>query len=64
MPPMYPSPSQGLTVEYSALDAKKGKTVHVSDQVYQKGCVKDVQHGLEVCECVCEWVSVCVSECV
>ncbi len=38
----------GLKVDYSPQDLKKGKVIHVADQIYQKGCILDVQHGMQV----------------
>ena len=35
----------GLTVD---AEVKRGKTIHVPDSVYKKGCIWDVKHGITV----------------
>ena len=39
--------SPGLTVQWKESDQAKGKPVTVPDDLYQKGCVKDIDEGLE-----------------
>ena len=40
--------SPGLTVEWTEDDLQQGKRISVPQDVYDKGCVKDVDEGLEV----------------
>jgi hypothetical protein len=35
----------GLKVD---ADVKRGKTIHVPDSVYKKGCIWDAKHGVAV----------------
>ena len=35
----------GLKVD---ADVKRGKTIHVPDSVYKKGCIWDAKHGVTV----------------
>lgn len=44
-PPTHPLYVVGLKVD---ADVKHGKTVHVPDGVYKKGCVRDAKHGVAV----------------
>ena len=37
----------GLVSDY---DPKKGRPVVIKDETYKKGCVRDVQHGIQVAE--------------
>ena len=30
------------------LEARKGKTVTVPENIYKKGCIKNAQHGIQV----------------
>lgn len=41
------SPS-GLTVEWTEDSRHQGKCISVPEDVYERGCVKDVEEGLEV----------------
>lgn len=41
------SPS-GLTVEWTEDSRQQGKCISVPEDVYERGCVKDVDEGLEV----------------
>lgn len=40
--------SPGLTVEWTEDDLQQGKIISVPEDVYDQGCVKDVDEGLEV----------------
>ena len=40
--------SSGLKLDYSAVDMKRGKLVHVPEATYKKGCVLNVQQGMQV----------------
>ena len=35
----------GLKVD---AEVKRGKTIHVPDSVYKKGCIRDAKHGVTV----------------
>ena len=41
--------SLGLKVD---AEVKRGKTIHVPDSVYKKGCVRDAKHGVTVSQCM------------
>ena len=41
-------PPSGLKLDYSAVDMKRGKLVHVPEATYKKGCVQNVQQGMQV----------------
>ncbi|KAL5475565.1 hypothetical protein EMCRGX_G025395 [Ephydatia muelleri] len=45
--PTLPWSGSGLVCEY---DSKKGRPVVIKDEIYKKGCVRDVQHGVLVAE--------------
>ena len=42
------SSTSGLKLDYSTTDMKRGKLVHVPDAIYKKGCVQNVQQGMQV----------------
>ena len=46
--PSLSSSSSGLKLDYSAVDMKRGKLVHVPEATYKKGCVQNVQQGMQV----------------
>uniref|UniRef100_G3S1F5 acetyl-CoA carboxylase n=1 Tax=Gorilla gorilla gorilla TaxID=9595 RepID=G3S1F5_GORGO len=46
--PTLPWSGSGLTVEWTEDDLQQGKRISVPEDVYDKGCVKDVDEGLEV----------------
>uniref|UniRef100_A0A2I3HUI2 acetyl-CoA carboxylase n=1 Tax=Nomascus leucogenys TaxID=61853 RepID=A0A2I3HUI2_NOMLE len=48
--PTLPWSGSGLTVEWTEDDLQQGKRISVPEDVYDKGCVKDVDEGLEAAE--------------
>ncbi|PNI64840.1 ACACB isoform 3 [Pan troglodytes] len=48
--PTLPWSGSGLTVEWTEDDLQQGKRISVPQDVYDKGCVKDVDEGLEAAE--------------
>ncbi|XP_053444554.1 acetyl-CoA carboxylase 2 isoform X1 [Nycticebus coucang] len=48
--PTLPWSGSGLTVEWTDDDLQQGKRISVPEDVYEKGCVKDVDEGLEAAE--------------
>lgn len=40
--------SAGLTVAWEEDGLQQGRVIHVPEDVYDRGCVKDVEEGLEV----------------
>lgn len=48
--PTLPWSGSGLTVEWTEDDLQQGKIISVPEDVYDQGCVKDVDEGLEAAE--------------
>uniref|UniRef100_A0A8J8Y3Y1 acetyl-CoA carboxylase n=1 Tax=Callithrix jacchus TaxID=9483 RepID=A0A8J8Y3Y1_CALJA len=48
--PTLPWSGSGLTVEWTEDDLQQGKRISVPEDVYDQGCVKDVDEGLEAAE--------------
>ncbi|XP_029777234.1 acetyl-CoA carboxylase 2 isoform X3 [Suricata suricatta] len=48
--PTLPWSGSGLMVEWAEDDVKQGKRISVPGDIYDQGCVKDVDEGLEVAE--------------
>ncbi|EHB01548.1 Acetyl-CoA carboxylase 2 [Heterocephalus glaber] len=48
--PTLPWSGSGLTVEWAEEDLQQGKQISVPEDVYNGGCVKDVDEGLEAAE--------------
>uniref|UniRef100_A0A8C2VCF5 acetyl-CoA carboxylase n=1 Tax=Chinchilla lanigera TaxID=34839 RepID=A0A8C2VCF5_CHILA len=48
--PTLPWSGSGLTVEWAEKDLQQGKQISVPEDVYDRGCVKDVDEGLEAAE--------------
>ncbi|XP_055002917.1 acetyl-CoA carboxylase 2 isoform X1 [Sorex araneus] len=48
--PTLPWSGSGLTVAWSEEDLKQGKRIRVPEDVYDQGCVKDIDEGLEAAE--------------
>ncbi|XP_058387618.1 acetyl-CoA carboxylase 2 isoform X2 [Diceros bicornis minor] len=48
--PTLPWSGSGLTVEWAEDDLQQGKRISVPEDVYDQGCVKDVDEGLEAAE--------------
>ncbi|XP_049645344.1 acetyl-CoA carboxylase 2 [Suncus etruscus] len=48
--PTLPWSGSGLTVEWSGEDLQQGKRIRVPEDIYEQGCVKDIDEGLEAAE--------------
>ncbi|XP_005636385.1 acetyl-CoA carboxylase 2 isoform X1 [Canis lupus familiaris] len=48
--PTLPWSGSGLMVEWSEDDLQEGKRITVPEDIYNQGCVKDIDEGLEVAE--------------
>ncbi|ELK31457.1 Acetyl-CoA carboxylase 2 [Myotis davidii] len=48
--PTLPWSGSGLTVAWAEDDLQEGKTINVPEDVYNRGCVKDIDEGLEAAE--------------
>ncbi|XP_051691837.2 acetyl-CoA carboxylase 2 isoform X2 [Oryctolagus cuniculus] len=48
--PTLPWSGSGLTVAWAQDDLQQGKIIHVPEDIYNQGCVRDVDEGLEAAE--------------